>query len=107
MPRSFPLSTGTLIFSHRFHKPMLLLANSQLTQQIHIVLRRLACVLNRVKRTGEKRAEFWPNVPQHVVTYPHASGVYDKRSPSGYVRNMQSFTPSLRRRETCNHVPFR
>ncbi|XP_068503667.1 heavy metal-associated isoprenylated plant protein 21-like [Phaseolus vulgaris] len=42
-------------------------------------------VLNRVKRTGKKRA---------VVTYPHASGVYDKRAPSGYVRNMISFTPS-------------
>ncbi|XP_068492063.1 heavy metal-associated isoprenylated plant protein 21-like [Phaseolus vulgaris] len=56
-------------------------------------------VLNRVKRTGEKRAEFWPNVPQHVVTYPHASGVYDKRSPSGYVRNMQSFTPSVETEE--------
>ncbi|XP_068484541.1 heavy metal-associated isoprenylated plant protein 21-like isoform X1 [Phaseolus vulgaris] len=56
-------------------------------------------VLNRVKRTGKKRAEFWPYVPQHVVTYPHASGVYDKRAPSGYVRNMQSFTPSAETEE--------
>ncbi|XP_068497755.1 heavy metal-associated isoprenylated plant protein 21-like [Phaseolus vulgaris] len=56
-------------------------------------------VLNRVKRTGKKRAEFWPYVPQHVVTYRHASGVYDKRAPSGYVRNMQSFTPSAETEE--------
>ncbi|KAK7273002.1 hypothetical protein RIF29_14048 [Crotalaria pallida] len=47
-------------------------------------------VLKRVKRTGKKRAEFWPYVPQHVVSYPHASGVYDKRAPAGYVRNVQT-----------------
>jgi len=56
-------------------------------------------VLNRVKGTGKKRAEFWPYVPQHVVSYPHASGVYDKRAPSGYVRNAQTFTPSVETEE--------
>ncbi|KAE9595194.1 hypothetical protein Lal_00009272 [Lupinus albus] len=51
-------------------------------------------VLRRVKRTGKKRAEFWPYVPQHVVSYPHASGVYDKRAPAGYVRNVQTVPTS-------------
>lgn len=44
-------------------------------------------VLKRVKSTG-KRAEFWPYIPQHLVYYPYASGAYDKRAPSGYVRNV-------------------
>ncbi|KAL1361256.1 heavy metal-associated isoprenylated plant protein 21-like isoform X2 [Arachis ipaensis] len=51
-------------------------------------------VLKRVKETGKKRAEFWPYVPQHVVTYPHASGVYDKRAPPNCVRTSQTFPTS-------------
>lgn len=50
-------------------------------------------VLNRVKRTG-KRAEFWPYIPQHLVHYPYASGAYDKRAPSGYVRNVVQAFPA-------------
>ena len=56
-------------------------------------------VLKRVRRTGKKRAEFWPYVPQHVVTYPHASGVYDKRAPAGLVRNVQTFPASMETEE--------
>lgn len=53
-------------------------------------------VLNRIKRTGKKRAEFWPYVPQHIVHYPFASGVYDKRAPAGYVRNVvQAFSTGV------------
>ena len=44
-------------------------------------------VLKRIKRTGKKRAEFWPYIPQHVVSYPYVAGVYDKRAPAGLVRN--------------------
>lgn len=44
-------------------------------------------VLNRVKRTG-KRAEFWPYIPHNLVHYPHSSQAYDKRAPSGYVKNV-------------------
>lgn len=51
-------------------------------------------VLKRIKSTGKKRVEFWPYVPQHVVTYPHAPGVYDKRAPAGYVKNVQTFPTS-------------
>ncbi|KMT16834.1 hypothetical protein BVRB_2g043150 [Beta vulgaris subsp. vulgaris] len=43
-------------------------------------------VLNKVKSTG-KRAEFWPYVPYNVVSYPYAAQVYDKKAPSGYVKN--------------------
>ncbi|GMI73438.1 HEAVY METAL ASSOCIATED PROTEIN 45, heavy metal associated isoprenylated plant protein 21 [Hibiscus trionum] len=44
-------------------------------------------VLKRVKSTG-KNAEFWPYIPQQLVHYPHATGAYDKRAPSGFVRNV-------------------
>ncbi|KAG2710770.1 hypothetical protein I3760_04G044200 [Carya illinoinensis] len=50
-------------------------------------------VLKRVKSTG-KRAEFWPYIPQHLVYYPYASGAYDKRAPSGYVRNVVQALPA-------------
>ncbi|KAI5387980.1 Heavy metal-associated isoprenylated plant protein 26 [Lathyrus oleraceus] len=39
-----------------------------------------------VYRTG-KTAEIWPYVPYDVVAHPYAPGVYDKKAPSGYVRN--------------------
>ncbi|PRQ40895.1 putative heavy metal-associated domain, HMA [Rosa chinensis] len=44
-------------------------------------------VLKRVKRTG-KRAEIWPYVPYNVVAYPYVAGAYDKKAPSGYIRNV-------------------
>nr|XP_023895148.1 heavy metal-associated isoprenylated plant protein 21 isoform X1 [Quercus suber] len=50
-------------------------------------------VLKRVKSTG-KRAELWPYVPQHLVHYPYAPGAYDKRAPSGYVRNVVQAFPA-------------
>ncbi|KAI9070893.1 hypothetical protein K1719_032519 [Acacia pycnantha] len=51
-------------------------------------------VLKRIRRTGKKRAEFWPYVPQHLVHFPYVSGVYDKRAPAGYVRNITIVQPS-------------
>ena len=50
-------------------------------------------VLKRVKSTG-KAAEFWPYIPQHLVYYPYASGAYDKRAPSGFVRNVVQAFPA-------------
>ncbi|XP_031259457.1 heavy metal-associated isoprenylated plant protein 21 isoform X1 [Pistacia vera] len=50
-------------------------------------------VLKRVKSTG-KRAEFWPYIPQHLVYYPYVSGAYDKRAPSGFVRNVVQAFPA-------------
>ena len=49
-------------------------------------------VLKRVRSTGKVRAQFWPYVEQHLVYHPYAPGVYDRRAPSGYVRNV--FQPS-------------
>ncbi|GLU10701.1 hypothetical protein SLE2022_274870 [Rubroshorea leprosula] len=51
-------------------------------------------VLKRVKSTGKRAAEFWPYIPQHIVHYPHASGVYDKRAPAGFVRNVVQGFPA-------------
>ena len=50
-------------------------------------------VLNRIKSTG-KRAEFWPYVPYNLVAYPYVSGAYDKKAPSGYVKNVDQALPS-------------
>ncbi|GAB4828792.1 Heavy metal-associated isoprenylated plant protein 21 [Ancistrocladus abbreviatus] len=50
-------------------------------------------VLNKVKSTG-KRAEFWPYVPYNLVYYPYAAQAYDKRAPSGYVKNVPQAVPT-------------
>lgn len=44
-------------------------------------------VLSKVKGTG-KRAELWPYVPYNLVAYPYAPQAYDKKAPSGYVKNV-------------------
>eukprot|EP00253_Pinus_taeda_P019431 PITA_19431 len=44
-------------------------------------------VLKRVRGTG-KTAELWPYKPYHLVYYPYAAQVYDKKAPSGYVRSV-------------------
>ncbi|XP_022862620.1 heavy metal-associated isoprenylated plant protein 21-like isoform X2 [Olea europaea var. sylvestris] len=49
-------------------------------------------VLKRVKSTG-KRAEFWPYIPYNLVQYPYVSQAYDKRAPSGFVRNVAQAVP--------------
>lgn len=43
-------------------------------------------VLKKINNTG-KRAEFWPYVPYNLVAYPYISQAYDKKAPSGYVKN--------------------
>ncbi|XVE74726.1 hypothetical protein DITRI_Ditri12bG0040800 [Diplodiscus trichospermus] len=50
-------------------------------------------VLKKVRRTG-KRAELWPYVPYNLVAYPYVAGAYDKKAPSGYVRNAVQALPS-------------
>lgn len=51
-------------------------------------------VLARVAHRTGKKVEFWPYVPYDVVAHPYAAGVYDKKAPSGYVRNVED--PQLR-----------
>ena len=45
-------------------------------------------VLNRVRYRTGKHAEAWPYVPFDVVAHPYAPGVYDRKAPPGYVRNV-------------------
>ncbi|KAK2446855.1 Heavy metal transport/detoxification superfamily protein [Trifolium repens] len=44
-------------------------------------------VVARIAHRTGKRAEIWPYVPYDVVAHPYAQGTYDKKAPSGYVRN--------------------
>ncbi|EEF31326.1 heavy metal-associated isoprenylated plant protein 20 [Ricinus communis] len=50
-------------------------------------------VLKKVRSTG-KRAEFWPYVPYNLVAYPYVAQAYDKKAPSGYVKNVFQALPS-------------
>lgn len=50
-------------------------------------------VLKKVKSTG-KRAEFWPYVQYNLVAYPYVAQAYDKKAPSGYVKNVVQALPS-------------
>ncbi|KAF7808782.1 heavy metal-associated isoprenylated plant protein 20-like [Senna tora] len=50
-------------------------------------------VLKKVKSTG-KRAEFWPYIPYNLVAYPYVAQAYDKKAPSGYVKNTVQALPS-------------
>lgn len=46
-------------------------------------------VLKRVQDTG-KKPEIWPYVPYNLVMQPYVSGTYDKKAPSGHVRNTEA-----------------
>ncbi|CAL5378145.1 unnamed protein product [Camellia sinensis] len=48
-----------------------------------------AKVVARVGHRTGKKAELWPYVPYDVVAHPYAPGVYDKKAPPGYVRNVE------------------
>lgn len=46
-------------------------------------------VVARVAHRTGKKAELWPYVPYDVVAHPYAPGVYDRKAPAGYVRNVE------------------
>lgn len=48
-----------------------------------------AKVVARVAHRTGKKAELWPYVPYDVVAHPYAPGVYDRKAPAGFVRNVQ------------------
>ncbi|CAL0300338.1 unnamed protein product [Lupinus luteus] len=50
-------------------------------------------VLKKVQNTG-KRAQFWPYIQYNLVAYPYVAQAYDKKAPSGYVRNIVQTLPS-------------
>ncbi|KAK4779858.1 hypothetical protein SAY87_015964 [Trapa incisa] len=45
-------------------------------------------VLNEVKGTGKTTAVLWPYVEHNLVEYPYIAGAYDKKAPSGFVRDV-------------------
>ncbi|KAL8171524.1 hypothetical protein V2J09_023328 [Rumex salicifolius] len=51
-------------------------------------------VLKKIRSTGKKKAEFWPYIRYNLVAYPYVVGAYDKRAPSGYVRNVANAFPA-------------
>ncbi|KAK7280352.1 hypothetical protein RJT34_25415 [Clitoria ternatea] len=50
-------------------------------------------VLKKVQSTG-KRAEFWPYIQYNLVAYPYVAQAYDKKAPSGYVKNSEQALPN-------------
>ncbi|KAL7255638.1 hypothetical protein ACSBR1_009716 [Camellia fascicularis] len=50
-------------------------------------------VLHRVRHRTGKKAEMWPYVPYDMVAHPYAPGVYDRKAPPGYVRNVELQDP--------------
>lgn len=56
-------------------------------------------VVARIAHRTGKRAEIWPYIPYDAVAHPYAQGVYDRKAPSGYVRNTygESQYPNLAR----------
>lgn len=56
-------------------------------------------------RTG-KKVELWPYIPYDVVEHPYAPGVYDKKAPAGYVRNIQDPQVSQLARASSTEVRY-
>lgn len=50
-------------------------------------------VLKRVKSMG-KKAELWPYIPYNLVAYPYVAQAYDKKAPTGYVKNVAQALPN-------------
>lgn len=65
-------------------------------------------VLHRVRHRTGKKAEFWPYVPYDVVEHPYVPGVYDKKAPPGYVRNIAMEDPQTSQlaRATSTEVKY-
>ncbi|XP_059460242.1 heavy metal-associated isoprenylated plant protein 26-like [Corylus avellana] len=63
-------------------------------------------VVSRVAHRTGKRAEIWPYVPYDVVDHPYAPGVYDRKAPAGYVRNVQDPQMSYLTRASSTEVRY-
>ncbi|CAI9765438.1 unnamed protein product [Fraxinus pennsylvanica] len=63
-------------------------------------------VVARVARRTGKKVELWPYVPYDVVEHPYAPGVYDKKAPAGYVRNVQDPQVSQLARASSTEVRY-
>lgn len=63
-------------------------------------------VVSRVAYRTGKKAELWPYVPYDVVDHPYAPGVYDKKAPAGYVRNVEDPHVSQLARASSTEVRY-
>ncbi|XP_041014505.1 heavy metal-associated isoprenylated plant protein 26-like [Juglans microcarpa x Juglans regia] len=63
-------------------------------------------VVARIAHRTGKRAELWPYIPYDVVEHPYAPGVYDRKAPSGYVRNSQDPQISQLARASSTEVRY-
>ena len=63
-------------------------------------------VVSRIAHRTGKKAELWPYVPYDVVAHPYAPGVYDKKAPSGYVRNADDSQYSHLARASSTEVRY-
>jgi copper chaperone CopZ len=63
-------------------------------------------VVSRVAHRTGKKAEIWPYVPYDVVDHPYAPGVYDRKAPAGYVRNVQDPQMSYLTRASSTEVRY-
>jgi copper chaperone CopZ len=65
-----------------------------------------AKVVSRLAHRTGKRAEIWPYLPYDVVDHPYAPGVYDRKAPAGYVRNVQDPQMSYLTRASSTEVRY-
>ncbi|XP_041010179.1 heavy metal-associated isoprenylated plant protein 26-like [Juglans microcarpa x Juglans regia] len=65
-----------------------------------------AKVVARVAHRTGKKAELWPYVPYDVVAHPYAPGVYDRKAPAGYVRNVEDTQISQLARASSTEVRY-
>ncbi|KAK2997206.1 hypothetical protein RJ639_040056 [Escallonia herrerae] len=63
-------------------------------------------VVARVAHRTGKKAELWPYVPYDVVAHPYAPGVYDRKAPAGYVRNVEDPQYSQLARASSTEVRY-
>ncbi|KAK2966827.1 hypothetical protein RJ640_026508 [Escallonia rubra] len=63
-------------------------------------------VVSRVAHRTGKKAELWPYVPYDMVAHPYAPGVYDRKAPSGYVRNVEDPRYSQLARASSTEVRY-
>ncbi|KAJ7978623.1 Heavy metal-associated isoprenylated plant protein [Quillaja saponaria] len=63
-------------------------------------------VVARIAHRTGKKAELWPYVPYEVVEHPYAAGVYDRKAPAGYVRNVDDPYASQLARASSTEVRY-
>ncbi|KAL3514990.1 hypothetical protein ACH5RR_021892 [Cinchona calisaya] len=63
-------------------------------------------VVARVAHRTGKKVELWPYVPYDVVEHPYAPGVYDRKAPAGYVRNVEDPQVSQLARASSTEVRY-